>query len=704
MTSNIRNFLDNIDTNFPVQGRDNPSQGFRDNFAQIKLALVTTADELENIVIASNTQTFTLTPATTSTIGGVKIGAGFRVNPDGTIFIDEIYTLPTATGSVLGGVKVGSNIDITNGIISVAAPYVLSTATGSALGGVKVGFGLAIDNNGVLGINTATNFPFDIPIATSGVLGAVKIGANVAVSGDGTISVTAPYSLPPANTVTRGGVTIGANITVDNDGNISVAAPYSLPTATGSVLGGVKIGSGISIDGGGVISAPYSYTLPQATSSTLGGVVVGDNISVLNGVISVAAPYELPTASNNTKGGIKVGNGLTIDGNGFLNIQAAPLNLSAVAQHILPTIDVAYDLGSASNRFRDIYLSGNTINLGGSIITANATGGITVPGGVTSGLSFAGFSSTENNVFAVVSADRKTMTFTPPLQTGWVLEPTIKIGQYHLPIQPLDEATFSWDYSNGEVNSVTLLTGGSGYPFETFGPEGTVDGGAFYINPNPLEEYTVTGIDATEGLPGIDQFFVHGTPQFNVDGVNRIVTGSATVTGQLRNFAYNVTFGLKFSGNEIVVDGANSTVTIDQGTIPASNVVIFAEIFFNGNDWVLVDADAVFRPDTLFVEFTFNKIQRLLTFSPNLTNAIGNSTVNGNFAVGGELTVDSNIKFPDGTILVSAIPTLPLYTTSTLNTIVSTATGAMVLVTNFSGGLPCFYDGTRWKTFTGTII
>ena len=106
MTSNIRNFLDNIDTNFPVQGRDNPSQGFRDNFAQIKLALVSTADELDNVVTSNSANAFVLTPATTATIGGVKIGTGFRVNPDGTIFIDEIYTLPVATDTVLGGVRV----------------------------------------------------------------------------------------------------------------------------------------------------------------------------------------------------------------------------------------------------------------------------------------------------------------------------------------------------------------------------------------------------------------------------------------------------------------------------------------------------------------------------------------------------------------------------------------------------------------------
>ena len=46
---------------------------------------------------------------------------------------------------------------------------------------------------------------------------------------------------------------------------------------------------------------------------------------------------------------------------------------------IIPDTDVAYDLGSASNRFRDLYLSGSTINLGGLEITND--GGVITFGG-----------------------------------------------------------------------------------------------------------------------------------------------------------------------------------------------------------------------------------------------------------------------------------------------------------------------------------
>lgn len=43
------------------------------------------------------------------------------------------------------------------------------------------------------------------------------------------------------------------------------------------------------------------------------------------------------------------------------------------AGHIIPTANETYDLGSVTNRFRDLYLSGTSINLGGIDITSDGT-------------------------------------------------------------------------------------------------------------------------------------------------------------------------------------------------------------------------------------------------------------------------------------------------------------------------------------------
>jgi hypothetical protein len=46
-----------------------------------------------------------------------------------------------------------------------------------------------------------------------------------------------------------------------------------------------------------------------------------------------------------------------------------------VSGHIWPSSNLAYDLGSSNLRWRDLYLSGNTIDLGGTFLTRNAEGG-----------------------------------------------------------------------------------------------------------------------------------------------------------------------------------------------------------------------------------------------------------------------------------------------------------------------------------------
>lgn len=50
---------------------------------------------------------------------------------------------------------------------------------------------------------------------------------------------------------------------------------------------------------------------------------------------------------------------------------ATGANLSAVNSSILPASTLVYDLGSITRRWRDLYLSGNTIDLGGALITSS---------------------------------------------------------------------------------------------------------------------------------------------------------------------------------------------------------------------------------------------------------------------------------------------------------------------------------------------
>ena len=59
---------------------------------------------------------------------------------------------------------------------------------------------------------------------------------------------------------------------------------------------------------------------------------------------------------------------------------SASANLTAVSTNIVPTANNIYDLGSTDLRWRDLFLSGQTINLGGATISSDGTGQINISG------------------------------------------------------------------------------------------------------------------------------------------------------------------------------------------------------------------------------------------------------------------------------------------------------------------------------------
>jgi hypothetical protein len=64
--------------------------------------------------------------------------------------------------------------------------------------------------------------------------------------------------------------------------------------------------------------------------------------------------------------------------NGYLNnlyANAITANAITVNGNIIPSANVTYNLGSTNYRFKDLFLSGNTIDLGGATIKTDATSG-----------------------------------------------------------------------------------------------------------------------------------------------------------------------------------------------------------------------------------------------------------------------------------------------------------------------------------------
>ena len=129
--------------------------------------------------------------------------------PDNTTQTTAWVGYIPATTSTLGAIKVGANLSIAgDGTLSGLSPYQLPIATTTTLGGVVVGAGLSINT-------------------TTGVLSTVDMEyINSLVNGTGTQAVvlngTATINLLPGNTTTIGGVkqlASQAAITIDPDGS-----------------------------------------------------------------------------------------------------------------------------------------------------------------------------------------------------------------------------------------------------------------------------------------------------------------------------------------------------------------------------------------------------------------------------------------------------------------------------------------------------
>ena len=139
------------------------------------------------------------------------------------------------------------------------------------------------------------------------------------------------------NVIAANGDITTSNITVSNNANL------------GNV-GNVIITGGSS---GYVLSTNGSGNLNWVAQSSGGS----SNISNGNSNVNIA------TANGN----------VTISVAGTSNVVNVTGSNLFVTANIIPTANITYDLGTSTNRFRDLYLSGNTINLGNSNLSANGT-------------------------------------------------------------------------------------------------------------------------------------------------------------------------------------------------------------------------------------------------------------------------------------------------------------------------------------------
>ena len=250
--------------------------------------------------------------------------------------------------------------------------------------------------------------------------------------------------------------------------------------------------------------------------------------------------------------------------------------LGDVSGHIIPDTDVAYDLGSSTHKFRDLYLSGNSIILGGITLTESSGSLLVTP---TAGGS--------NNTFATetfVNTAIANLVDTAPTTLDTLNELAAALG---------DDANFSTTITNSIATKLAL----SG---------GTMSGNIDMANNELLNVNYITFADPgpNEGLKwtggNIEIFESPDDLTTNTAG-NLQVTYSGTRRLSVSNTGIDVNGNITIPANATLSAGSSNKINIGNSSLDNVNKIFIADPGPNeGIEWLGGNAWQIYEsPDDL---------------------------------------------------------------------------------------------------------
>jgi filamentous hemagglutinin len=329
----------------------------------------------------------------TGNITGGNVLTGGLISSTGNINGGNLTTvgLISTSGNIAGGNILSNNYFYANGqAIVFGVNYTAATTPPSS------------PANGWQWYNTTTDVLYEYLsdsvsqywVDVSSPAFAAGVVANISISGSMLVNANATYDIGSssqtfANVYAQnyygngaslsGIITSVSNI---NNGTTNMTVVSSGGNITTNVAGTANVGvwynGGLSITG----------DLSVSGNATLSGNILGDRIQ--NGTTQI----DIQTPGGNAN--------VTIGGTS--NVAVFATDRLTLAGNLLPSANITYDLGTTTQRWKDLWLSNSTIYLGNAQISANATslvftnpaGGTTVLAGASAGVTGATVSATGN--------------------------------------------------------------------------------------------------------------------------------------------------------------------------------------------------------------------------------------------------------------------------------------------------------------------
>jgi len=185
MASTVTNFSSNINTTYPIAGQDNDTQGFRDNFSNIKNSLTAASNEITNIqnlgAFTNQTSNFQYNVIQNPTLQsyGSLVQNNTLVPVNGAQTVDftqgnyQKWALTSSTNFTIinwptAGIQASVKLELTNvNSGTFTATFVASSGTT-----VKLDSGL----NGIFyALNTTTTYVYEVQTTDGGVTQLVKL-------------------------------------------------------------------------------------------------------------------------------------------------------------------------------------------------------------------------------------------------------------------------------------------------------------------------------------------------------------------------------------------------------------------------------------------------------------------------------------------------------------------------------------------------